>query len=328
MKVAVFDIHRFERPYFEKALKHSDHEVVFFEAKLKEDTAELATGCEVVCSFVNDSLNATTLKLLQGIGVQLIALRSAGFNHVDLPAAQLLNLKVVRVPEYSPYAVAEFAMALILTLNRKIHRSYQRVREDNFSLDGLVGFDLHEKTIGIIGTGKIGRVFAKICHGFGCKLLASDNSPDPQLQRYVPLSELYSTSEIISLHVPLSNETRHMINHESLQQMKPGVMLINTGRGALIDTTALITGLKSGHIGYAGLDVYEEEEKYFFQDFSDQVLQDDVLARLLTFQNVVVTSHQGFLTHEALTRIVTTTLKSISEFESKLLRLNLAEIAA
>jgi D-lactate dehydrogenase len=252
--------------------------------------------------------------------VQLAALRSAGFNHVDLPAARAAGIRVVRVPEYSPYAVAEHAVALLLALNRKIHRAFNRVREANFSLDGLVGFDLHGKTAGLIGTGRIGAVMATILHGFGCHLLAADPRPDTALAgalglRYVDAQDLYRQADVISLHVPLTAATRHMIDAGALASMKPGVVLINTGRGALIDTRALIDALKTGRVGAAGLDVYEEEERVFFRDLSDHVLQDDVLARLLTFPNVLITAHQGFLTREALHNIAETTLASIHAFE-------------
>jgi D-lactate dehydrogenase len=249
-----------------------------------------------------------------------LALRSAGFNHVDLPEAAALGMRVVRVPEYSPYAVAELAVALILSLNRKIHRAYQRVRDANFSLEGLVGFDLHGKTFGVIGTGKIGAVAARIMHGFGCRLLGYDVQRNEELARttglqYVEFDELYAASDIISLHVPLLPSTRHLINTHAIALMKPTVMLINTGRGALVDTRALIEALKHGRVGAAGLDVYEEEEGVYFQDLSDQVLRDDVLARLLTFPNVLVTAHQGFLTREALANIAETTLASLDAFE-------------
>lgn len=249
-----------------------------------------------------------------------MALRSAGFNHVDLTAAARLGLTVVRVPEYSPYAVAEHAVALMLTLNRKTHRAFNRVREGNFSLDGLVGFDLHGKSVGVIGTGKIGRVLLRILHGFGCRLLAFDLTPHAAIAAelgvtYLPLADLFRTADIISLHVPLTADTRHLIDAKALALMKPGVMLINTGRGALIETRALINALKSGHVGAAGLDVYEEEEAVFFRDHSGEVLQDDALARLLTFPNTLVTSHQGFLTHEALANIAETTLANCGAFE-------------
>jgi D-lactate dehydrogenase len=321
MKVAVFDTHRFERPVFEAVNQRFDHKLVFFEPRLNEETAPLAAEFPTVCAFVNDRLNENVLTQLRRLSVELIALRSAGFNHVDLPAADRLGLKVVRVPAYSPHAVAEHAVALILALNRKIHRAYFRVRDLNFSLDGLVGFDLYQKTVGIIGTGKIGTVMAQILGGFGCHVLAYDKIVSSELTdnyrvTYTSLEELYSLADIISLHVPLTPETRHIIDSNALSQMKSGVMLINTGRGALIETKALIESLKSGHIGYAGLDVYEEEENVFFQDLSDRVLQDDLLARLLTFPNVLITSHQAFLTREALTHIVETTLQNISEYES------------
>jgi D-lactate dehydrogenase len=273
-----------------------------------------------VCSFVNDHLDNETLTKLHSNGVRLIALRSAGFNHVDLATSERLGMAVMRVPEYSPYAVAEHATALILALNRHIHRAYNRVREGNFSLDGLVGFDLHGKTVGVVGTGRIGAVLLQIMHGFGCRLLAFDVKPNGDLPKrlpvqYVPLEQLLRESEIVSLHVPLTPDTRHMINASTLALMKPGVMLINTGRGALIDTRALIDALKDGRIGAAGLDVYEEEEGVFFMDLSDCVLQDDVLARLLTFPNTLITSHQAFLTREALANIARTTLSNITAYE-------------
>jgi D-lactate dehydrogenase len=254
------------------------------------------------------------------VGVRLIALRSAGFNHVDLAGAAALALPVVRVPEYSPYAVAEHAVGLVLALNRKIHRAFARVREWNFSLDGLVGFDLHGKTVGVIGTGRIGGAAARIFHGFGCRILAHDVHPDAALidrcgVRYVELAEIYRESAVISLHVPLTPSTHHMINGASLAAMKRGIMIINTGRGALIDSRALLAALKTGQVGAAGLDVYEEEEGIFFRDLSNKVLQDDVLARLLTFPNVLVTAHQAFLTGEALANIASTTLANVTSFE-------------
>jgi D-lactate dehydrogenase len=320
MKLAFFDTHRFERETFEEANARFAHELTFFEPRLTRHTAPLAVGFEAVCSFVNDHLDAEALAVLRRNGVRLVALRSAGYNHVDLTAAARLGLPVVRVPEYSPYAVAEHAVGLILALNRKIHRAFNRVREANFSLDGLVGFDLHGKTVGIIGTGRIGSVLARIMHGFGCQLLAYDLKQNERLAaqfglRYVDLAELYSRSDIISLHVPLTPQTHHLIDAKALARMKRGVFLINTGRGALIDSRALIAALKSGHVGAAGLDVYEEEEGVFFQDLSNQVLQDDVLARLLTFPNVLITSHQAFLTREALVNIAETTLANVRAFE-------------
>jgi D-lactate dehydrogenase len=322
MKIAYFDTHPFEKQSFMKANQSFQHELIFFETRLNSETANLAQGCPCVCAFVNDKINAQTLEVLATQGTRLIALRSAGFNHVDLDAAELLNLKVVRVPEYSPYAVAEHAMALILSLNRKTHRAYNRVREGNFSLDGLVGFDLHNKTVGIIGTGKIGRVMAKILQGFGCQVIAFDRFENADLVKsgvkYVELDSVFRQSDIISLHIPLNPETHHIVDMRALGLTKAGVMIINTGRGALIDTHALIQQLKSGHIGYAGLDVYEEEEGVFFENLSDKILLDDQLARLLTFPNVLLTAHQAFLTQEALKCIAETTLQNISDFEHHL----------
>lgn len=320
MNIAIFDTRKFDREAFELANQRHAHELTFFEPRLTPDTALLAAGFTAVCSFVNDRLDRHTVATLYANGVRLIALRSAGYNHVDLSECSRLALPVVRVPEYSPYAVAEHAVALVLTLNRKTHRAYARVREANFSLDGLVGFDLHGKTVGVVGTGRIGAVMLRIMRGFGCRLLAYDVSPDAGLveelgARYVELAELFGESDIISLHVPLTPGTRHLIDAPALALMKPGALLINTGRGALIDSQALVAALKRGQIGGAGLDVYEEEEGVFFQDLSDQVLQDDVLARLLTFPNTLITSHQGFLTREALANIAETTLSNIRAFE-------------
>lgn len=319
MRIAVFDTHRHDRASLEEANAGPAHVLTFFEPRLTVQTASLAAGFDVVCSFVNDHLDRATLEVLARGGVRLIALRSAGFNHVDLEAAAALGIPVVRVPEYSPHAVGEHAVALVLALNRKIHRAHARVREGNFSLDGLLGFDLHGKTVGIIGTGRIGAVTAKLFVGFGCQVIAQDLRPQPELVAlgvaYVPLEALYERAEIISLHVPLTPATHHMIDAAALARMKRGVMLINTGRGGLIDSRALIDALKSGQIGSAGLDVYEEEEGVFFEDLSGQVLQDDVLARLLTFPNVVITAHQGFFTREALAAIASTTLASVTAFE-------------
>ena len=319
MKIAIFSTHKFETDFFEQANKEFHHSLTFFEARLTEQTARLGDRHEVVCAFVSDQLDAKTLTILKAQGTELIALRSAGFNHVDLEAAARLNLRVVRVPDYSPYAVAEYAVCLVLALNRKIHRAYNRAREFNFNLDGLVGFDLHGKTVGVIGTGKIGSVFARIMRGFGCRVVAFDPKPDTVLQKtygveYVDLESLYRSSDVISLHVPLTPETHHLIDDVALGVFKPGAMLINTGRGALIDARSLIDALKAGSIGAAGLDVYEEEEGVFFENLSNRVMQDDILARLLTFPNVIVTSHQAFLTKEALANIAHTTLKSISDF--------------
>jgi D-lactate dehydrogenase len=320
MKVAVFDTHRYDREALESSNARFGHTLVFFEPRLTAQTAQLAQGFPAVCSFVNDKVDAAALEALAAGGTRVVALRSAGYNHVDLVAAARLGIRVVRVPEYSPYAVAEHAVALVLALNRRIHQAYARVRDWNFSLDGLVGFDLHGKTVGVVGTGRIGRAAARIFRGFGCQLLCFDAVPDPEVERelgarYVPLDTLYRDADIITLHVPLTPGTHHMVSAEALEKMKRGVMLINTGRGALIDSRALIEALKRGHIGSAGLDVYEEEEGIFFQDLSGKVLQDDVLARLLTFPNVLITSHQAFLTREALGNIADTTLASLQAFE-------------
>jgi D-lactate dehydrogenase len=320
MRVVFFDTHEFEKNIFVSENTKFGHDITFIESRLTDQTANLAAGFQCVCAFVNDRLDEKTLRTLSEGGTNLVALRSAGFNHINLQVANRLKLRVVRVPEYSPYAVAEHAVALILTLNRKTHRAYNRVREGNFSLNGLVGFDLHNKTVGIVGTGRIGSVMAKILTGFGCEILAHDRIQNPELIkmgiRYVTFSELMKHSDIVSLHLPLTPETRHLVDAESLALTKRGVMLINTGRGALIDTKALIQALKSGHIGYAGLDVYEEEEGVFFENLSNQIIQDDQLARLLTFSNVLLTSHQAFLTKEALSSIARTTLENISFFET------------
>lgn len=320
MKIAFFSTHEFDRNAFLNEKASLGQELAFFTSPLNEKTAGLAQGYPCVCAFVNDDLGKATLQNLAAGGTRLIALRSAGFNHVDLDSARELGLRVVRVPEYSPHAVAEHAIALILSLNRKIHRSYARVREGNFSLDGLVGFDLNGKTVGVVGTGRIGSVFARILLGFGCRVIAHDLEQNSALLeagvRYVSFDELLKNSDIVSLHVPLTPETHHLIDARALSLTKPGFMLVNTSRGALIDTGALIQGLKSKHVGSAGLDVYEEEEGVFFENLSDQILQDDQLARLLTFSNVLLTSHQAFLTKEALSNIAHTTLRNVSEFEA------------
>lgn len=319
MRIAFFDSHAFDRECFDAANREHGLSITYLEPRLISRTAPLANGFPVVCSFANDSVDAEALRVLKNGGVRLIALRSAGYNHVDLASARELGIRIVRVPAYSPHSIAEHAVCLILALNRKVHRSYLRVREGNFSLAGLVGFDLFGKTVGVVGTGRIGTVFARIMSGFGCRVLASDLAPNEDLvaetgTKYVPLRELYAAADIISLHVPLTPKTRHLIDAGAIAAMKRGVMLINTGRGAVIETKSLVAALKTGHVGYAGLDVYEEEEGIFFSDLSDQVLQDDQLARLLTFPNVLVTSHQGFLTREALANIAHTTLASISAF--------------
>ncbi|MGY2288396.1 2-hydroxyacid dehydrogenase [Pseudomonas sp. SDO528_S397] len=285
-------------------------------ARLTLDTAALAADHEVVCAFINDDLSAPVLERLARGGTRLIALRSAGYNHVDLPAAKRLGLTVVRVPAYSPHAVAEHAVALILALNRRLHRACNRTRDGDFSLHGLTGFDLVGKTVGVVGTGQIGATFAKIMTGFGCTVLAYDPYPNPHVEalgaRYVSLAHLLAQAQIISLHCPLTTDSKHLINAHTLADLQPGAMLINTGRGGLVDTPALIEALKSGQLGYLGLDVYEEEAQLFFEDRSDLPLQDDVLARLLTFPNVIVTAHQAFLTREALAAIARTTLDNIA----------------
>ncbi|MFZ5480290.1 MAG: 2-hydroxyacid dehydrogenase [Myxococcota bacterium] len=320
MHITMFDSHLYDRAAFDAENVGVGHTIRYLEPRLTPETAALARGSGAVCAFVNDQLGEPTLLALHEGGVRLVALRSAGFNHVDLAAAARLGLPVVRVPEYSPHAVAEHAVALVLALNRKIHRANARVRDWNFSLEGLVGFDLHGKTVGIVGTGRIGSAAARIFHGFGCRVLAHDLRPDAVLAaeigaRYVGLPELYREASVVSLHVPLTPATHHLIDAEALAAMRRGVMLINTGRGALIDTRALVAALKSGRVGAAGLDVYEEEEGVFFRDLSNRVLQDDVLARLLTFPNVLVTAHQGFLTVEALANIARVTLRNVSAFE-------------
>ena len=319
MKVAVFDTHRYDREAFDgaNARRARAHALTYLEPRLVAETAVLAAGAPVVCSFVD----AAALRALAAGGVGLVALRSAGFNHVDLHAATALGIRVVRVPDYSPYAVAEHAVALMLALNRKLVRAAIRVHDLNFSLEGLVGFDMHGKVAGLVGDGRIGAVAARILRGFGCHVLAYDVAPDLELARdlgveHVPLDALLGRADIVSLHVPLVPATRHLLDAGAFARMKRGAMLINTGRGALIDTAALINALKTGQVGAAGLDVYEEEDGIFFQDLSDKVLEDDVLARLLTFPNVLVTAHQGFLTHEALANIAETTLASIDAYEA------------
>jgi D-lactate dehydrogenase len=318
MKVAVFNTKEYDRQFLGMFATQYEHELVFFEAHLNEHTAVLANGFPAVCVFINDDLNEQTLRSLTSQGTKLIALRSAGYNHVDLKIAAELGLTVVRVPAYSPYAVAEHAVALILALNRKTHRAYNRVREGNFSLDGLHGFDLFGSTVGIVGTGKIGTILAQIMKGFGCNLLGYDLYPNKICLelglKYVTLLELLASSDIISLHCPLTPESHHLIGAEAIAQVKQGVMLINTSRGGLIDTQAAIAGLKSGKIGYLGLDVYEQEADLFFEDLSNVVIQDDVFQRLLTFPNVLVTSHQAFFTKNALTNIAETTLANITDF--------------
>ncbi len=319
MKVAVFSTKPYDRAFLSAANRGRGHELVFFEPHLNLETSPLAKGFQAVCAFVNDKLNSDVLGALAQQGTKLIALRCAGFNNVDLNSADALGLAVARVPAYSPHAVAEHTVALILALNRKTYKSYARVREGNFSLDGLLGFELHGRSVGVVGTGKIGEIFSKIMMGFGCRVFAYDPIENPECVnagvKYCALEELYKVSDIISLHCPLLPSTHHIIDSKALKQMKKGVMLINTGRGALIDTKAVIDALKSGKIGYLGLDVYEEEAELFFEDLSNRVIQDDVFSRLLTFHNVIITGHQAFFTENALRAISDTTLGNISEFE-------------
>lgn len=325
MKIVVFDIHTFERPFLEAALQKYNYQAVFIEHHLSHKTVSLAKSFEVVCCFVNDQIDDEVMCELACQGTRLIALRCAGFNNLDLHAAAKHGIRVVRVPNYSPYAVAEHAMALILCLNRKIHRAYQRVRELNFALDGLVGFDLHGKTVGVVGTGRIGTSFINIVRGFGCKVLAFDLVPNTDLQQqedvtFTTLNELMMHADVISLHLPLTPSTRHIINQQTLSLMKKTAILVNTSRGELIDALSLIDSLKQKKLAGAALDVYEEEADIFFEDFSEKGVQDDVLARLLTFPNVIVTAHQGFLTNEALINIAETTIENIDKyFHGKLL---------
>jgi len=318
MRVAVFSAKKYDQRFFDVA-NGGRHELVYLEPKLDQTTAALADGFDAVCAFVNDHLDRAVLERIAAGGARIVALRSAGFNHVDLEAAAELDLVVARVPAYSPTSVAEHTVALILGLNRKIHRSHSRVREGNFSLDGLLGFDLGKRTVGIVGTGGIGVEVARILVGFGCRLLGSDPTENPAAialgVEYVPVERLLAESDIITLHAPLTPATHHLVDAAAIELMKEGVMVINTSRGALVDTVAAIDGLKSGRIGYLGLDVYEEEGDLFFEDLSDVVIQDDVFSRLLTFPNVLVTGHQAFFTEEALTAIAATTIGNLSAFE-------------
>lgn len=317
MKILIYSTKRWVQEYFNSANSTGRFELKYTEARLQPDTAALAKGYDGVCIFVNDNADAEAINALADNGVKFIALRCAGFNNVDLRAAESRGIQVVRVPAYSPYAVAEHAVALLLTLNRKLHRAYGRVREGNFALDGLMGFDLHGKTVGVVGTGAIGSIYARIMLGFGCVVLASDQFPKEELQasgvKYVPIEELYGQSDIVCLHCPLTPETHHLINESTIRQMKPGVTIVNTSRGALVNSLAVIEGLKSGQIGGVALDVYEEESDLFFEDLSDEVIQDDVFVRLQTFPNVLITAHQAFFTREAVSNIAETTLQNIGD---------------
>lgn len=319
MKTAIFSTHSFEKSFLQKA-NTNNHELLFLETKLNERTAIIAKGCEAACIFVTDDASAKVLQILKDAGIKYLVLRSAGYNHVDLEEANKLGISIARVPAYSPYAVAEHAVALMLALNRKLVRAHNRVRDLNFSLDGLMGFDMHGKTVGVIGTGKIGRAVVSILHGFGCRILSNDLSKDEALVKeynitYTDCLTLCKESDIITLHVPLTPETKYLINRDCIASMKPGVMLINTSRGGLVDTKAVIDALKTRHVGYFGMDVYEEEEGLFFEDHSSDILMDEKIARLMTFNNVLITSHQAFMTETALTNIAETTIYNLDCFE-------------
>jgi len=320
MKIAFFDTKPYDKPSFDKYGNEHGIKFKYFETKLNEDTVDLAAGYDGVCVFVNDTVNAAVIDRLYELGVTVVALRCAGFNNVDMKHA-FGKIHVLRVPAYSPYAVAEHTMAMLLTSIRRIHKAYIRTRDFNFSLSGMTGFDLYGKTVGVIGTGRIGRVFIDICRGFGMKVLAFDKFPASGLDngdtiRYVSLDELFANSDIISLHCPLTEDTHHIINEESLAKCKRGVVLLNTSRGALVEAEALLAGIKSRQVGAACLDVYEEESDFFFEDFSGHIMEDDTLARLISMPNVIVTSHQAFLTEEALSNIAETTVNNLVGFFS------------
>ncbi len=317
MKIAFYSAQSYDKTYFDQA--NTSQEIRYLEARLEPHTVGLAAGCTAVCLFVNDQANAEAIQEFSKLGIKLIALRCAGFNNVDIEAAKSCGIPVVKVPAYSPHAIAEHAVALILTLDRKTHKAYNRVRDGNFSLERLIGFDLFGKTVGVVGTGKIGAVFCEIMLGFGCKVLAYDIAANAALQakgvQYVPLTDLLAQSDIVSLHCPLTPETRHLVNPDSVKAMKPGAMLINTSRGGLVDSSAVIDALKSGQLGYLGIDVYEQEEKLFARDLSDTIIQDDLILQLMTFPNVLITAHQAYLTEEALREIARITLLNIDAFE-------------
>lgn len=324
MKLAFFSTTKTDRKVFGELNQHSDIEIEYFENHLSLQTATLAQGFDAICAFVNDDLSAEILTKLRSFGIKLVVLRCAGFNHVDLHKADELGITFLRVPNYSPMAIAEHALALMLSLNRKTYKAYNRVRDSNFSLEGLLGFDMFQKTAGVIGTGNIGCEMVRILNGLGMNVLMYDPYPNEQAIKnggeYVSLDALYHQSDVVTLHVPLFKTTEHMINADSLAQMKPGVMLINTSRGGILDSQAVIDALKTGQIGYFGIDVYEQEAELFFEDRSEQIIQDDVFERLLSFPNVLVTAHQGFFTQEAIQHIVQTTLQNIIDFENKRIR--------
>ncbi len=332
MKISVFSAQNYDRKFLEVANQSAGHRLVFHESRLSPDTASLASGSEGVCAFVNDQIDAEVIEILAKGGTKLIALRCAGFNQVDLAAAAAHGISVRRVPAYSPYAVAEFTVGMILTLNRQYHRAYNRVREGNFSIDGLMGFDLHGRTVGIIGTGKIGCITAKPLAAMGCEIIGCDPVENADFKalggRYVKLDRLFAESEIMSLHCPLTPESYHLINSQTLAKMRDGVMIINTSRGALIKAKDMIDALKSGKVGHLGIDVYEQEGDFFYKDLSNEIIQDDELQRLLTFPNVIVTAHQAYFTDTALRNISDTTLQNIADFTAGVASPNEVRVAS
>ena len=319
MKIAFFSAKLYDREFFDADSLSKKHPITYFEMALNKETASFTKGFGAICAFVNDKIDAETVQILATNGIKLIVLRCAGFNNIDLKATQKNEIKVFRVPAYSPEAIAEHAVALILTLNRKTHKAYNRIRDNNFSLEKLTGFNLFEKTVGVVGTGRTGAAFCKIMLGFGCKVIAFDIIENESLKKlgvsYQSFNNLLKTSDVISLHCPLNQQTQHLINEAAFAKMKDGVMLINTSRGAVVDTKEAIKVLKSNKLGYLGIDVYEQEENLFFQDLSESIIQDDVIARLLSFPNVLITAHQGFFTQEALTQIANITLQNVQDFE-------------
>ncbi len=323
MKVIVYSFHAFEQVYFEKN-EQNNNQLFFSDQALSVKSASLSAGFDAVSLFTSDDASAPVLELLYQNGIRYIALRSAGYNHVDLHKAKQLGMRVARVPAYSPYAIAEHAVALMLALNRKLIQSHNRIMEQNFSLNGLTGFDMNGKTVGIMGTGKIGSIVARILHGFGCRLLAYDIMENEEIKQqyqveYTDCESLYQQSDILTLHLPLNEKTQYLIDHGDIQLMKPGVMIINTARGGLVNTEAVLTALKSGHIGYFGMDVYEKEHGLFFEDHSADILQDDMIARLMLFRNVLITGHQAFLTDTALKNIAETTIHNLNCFSNGLI---------
>lgn len=320
MKIAFFSTKSYDREFFDADPLSKKHQITYFEFQLNKETASFTKDFDAICVFVNDKIDAETIKILKTNGIELIVLRCAGFNNIDLKAIKENNIKVFRVPAYSPQAIAEHAVALILTLNRKTHKAYNRIRENNFSLEKLTGFNLFEKTVGVVGTGKTGAAFCKIMLGFGCKVISFDIAENESLKQmgvnYKSFEEILELSDIISLHCPLNPQTQHLIDKTAFTKMKDGVMLINTSRGAVVDTKQAIESLKSKKLGYLGIDVYEQEENLFFKDLSESIIQDDVIARLLSFPNVLITAHQGFFTQEALTQIANITLQNVEDFEN------------